>query len=77
MILRPLDDAGYFHARADEEHAAAGLATSAAARGRHIEMEAIYRFREMIMREMMMRSSPSACGPKQGLACDQVRRTAL
>jgi hypothetical protein len=47
VVKRPRDDLGYFHARAIEEQAAAQRATCAAARSRHEEMAAMYRFKEM------------------------------
>ena len=50
MILRPADDAGYFHTRAIEEQTAASRATSAAARGRHDELAMMFRFREHLVR---------------------------
>lgn len=50
MITRPTDDAAYFHVRAIEEQLAAQRATCAAARERHDEMAAVYRFREMLAR---------------------------
>ena len=46
MIERPDSEAGYCHARALEEQVAAQRATSAAARERHDELAAMYRFRE-------------------------------
>lgn len=45
MRSRELDDAGYFRERAIEEQVAAQRATCAAARQRHDEMAALYRFR--------------------------------
>jgi hypothetical protein len=50
MILRPTDDADYFHVRAIEEQTAAQRATSAAARGRHDELAMMFRFREHLVR---------------------------
>ena len=50
MARRPSDDADYYHARAIEEQVAAERATCAAARDRHDEMAAMYRFREVLAR---------------------------
>jgi hypothetical protein len=50
MIVRPTENADYFHARAIEEEVAAQRATCAAARDRHDEMATMYSFREMLAR---------------------------
>ena len=62
MIPRPSDDAGYFHARAEEETIAARRATSIAARDRHEELAAIYSFRERIL---LSRSGPKHAAEAQ------------
>lgn len=49
MGVRPSDDASYFRARAIEEQIAAQTATCAAARLRHDELAAMYRFRQAML----------------------------
>jgi hypothetical protein len=63
--LRPGDDAGYFHARAIEEQTAAQRATCAAARHRHEEMAAMYRFKEMFANR-----KPDAKGSEHPMICE-------
>jgi len=48
MRPREVDDAAYFRERAIEEQVAARRATCAAARQRHDEMAALYRFKAML-----------------------------
>jgi hypothetical protein len=50
MFARPIDDAGYFHVRALEEQVAAQNAVSPAARIRHDELAAMYRFKEALLK---------------------------
>lgn len=49
-VQRSLDDEHYFHARAVEEKVAARRATWAAARERHEEMAAVYRFKAALLK---------------------------
>lgn len=55
MRVRPVDDAGYFHARALEEQIAARNANCAAARFRHDELAAMYRFKELLLKSVALR----------------------
>jgi hypothetical protein len=51
MIVRATTEADYWHARALQEQAAAQRATSEAARERHDELAAMYRFRESFFKK--------------------------